>query len=298
MQYYSFQTGTLTPLFQALLYALRSHSGRLKFSWTRAHANDAMNNTVDLLAKAAAAPGSDAPPLLVTDVFAPPGWVDSGPVLNNQSLAFITDSVVASLPAPFSSPKFLPFFSSWTSWMMRFFHISLDPVSHIPNIWQIHIPVGLRELLYKHVSSSLPIGRTWHGKLTLGQFCRCGSELSLDHLWSSCPSYDLRPLQLTLYSHFISLHNGPGLSAKPWSWSPLFSWYPLIAFRSLDTVPANTVKLRRTLGKSRSPREWALGSFMWYIWKQRMKEVHDPSYHFIPDLHTDALSSTLTFSDD
>lgn len=177
--------------------------------------------------------------------------------------------------------------------MTHSFCIDLNPVAHILLLWKINIPVGLQELLYKHVSSSLPIGRMWHGSLSLGQFCQCGAELSLHHLWASCPDYNLLPLLLTVYSHFISLHHGPGLSAKPWLWPPPF-WYPLLAFHSLDCIPNNDACLHQTLGKSHAKREWALGSFLWFVWKQHMKEVHNSSYCFIPGLHVDALSIALS----
>lgn len=89
-----------------------------------------MNNQVDLLAKEGLKP--ESPHLVITDISAPPGWIDSSPVLNNQSLAFITDTVVTSSAPPFCSPKFSPFFSSWSSWMTYSFHADLDPgyISH------------------------------------------------------------------------------------------------------------------------------------------------------------------------
>ena len=279
------------PLFQALLYSVRAHSGKLRFSWTRAHADDDMNNRVDLLAKQGLLPTS--PALHITDISAPPCWVDSGPVLNCQSLAFLTDMVVASSPPLFLSPKFASFSSFWTSYMSRFFSAHFDPIEHVPLIWSINVPVGLRELLYKRIFSALPIGDTWHRSLTLGQTCKCCSTLSLEHVWASCPSYDLRPLFSVLYDHFQSLHPGPAPSAQPWLWpSPI--WFPLLSLRSLDNMPMNDSPLRHTLGKSRRKREWALGSFLWFVWKHRMKEVHDSSYRFIPGLHTEALNAALS----
>ena len=279
------------PLFQALLYAICAHSGKLRFSWTRAHANDAMNNTVDLLAKQGLLPAS--PHLVIADIKPPPRWVDDGPVLNNQLLAFLTDMVVASSPPLFLSPKFASFSSSWSSYMLRAFSARLDPTEHAPLIWKVNIPVGLRELLHKQILSSLPIGDSWHGKLTLGQVCRCGATLSLEHIWASCPSYDLRSCQFVLHEHFLSLHPGTSPSAQPWLWpSPV--WFPLLSLKSLDNMPGIDPANRRTLGKSRSKREWALGSFLWFIWKHRMKEVHDSSYRFIPDLHADKLSVALS----
>ena len=278
------------PLFQAFLYTIRAHSGKLKFSWTRAHADDAMNNAVDLLAKQGLLPTS--PHLVVADITAPPRWVDDGPVLNNQSLAFLTDIIVASSPPPFLSPKFASFSSSWSAYMLRAFSACLDPAEHVPLVWKINIPVGLRELLHKCIVSSLPIGDTWHGKLTLGQVCRCGTTLSLEHVWASCPSYDLRSCLFVLHEHFHSLHPGASPSAQPWLW-PSPTWFPLLSLRSLDNMPRIDPAHWRTLGKTRSKREWALGSFLWFIWKHRMKEVHDSSYRFIPDLHTSQLSAAL-----
>ena len=87
------------PLFQALLYSIRAHSRKLRFSWTQAHADDDMNNHVDLLAKQGLLPTS--PALRIADISAPPCWVDNSLVLNCQSLAFLTDVVVASSPPPF-----------------------------------------------------------------------------------------------------------------------------------------------------------------------------------------------------
>ena len=257
----------------------------------RAHADDDMNNHVNLLAKQGLLP--DSPALVVTDLIAPPWWIDSSLVLNNQSLAFLTDVVVASSPPPFESTKFTPFFSSWLSYMLLSFSAHLDLVAFIPHIWKANIPVSLCELLYKHTVSSLPLGCTWHSKLALGQTCCCGVDLSLDHIWTSCPSYDLCSLLFVLYSHYSSLHCGASLLAKPWLWpSPL--WYPLLALCPLDNAPTNDITLCCTLGKSWARREWALGSFLWFMWKQHMKEVHDSSYHFVPDLHSVALSRLLS----
>ena len=59
-------------------------------------------------------------------------------------------------------------------------------------------------------------------------------------------------------------------------------------------MPTNDPALWCILSQSRHLREWALGSFLWFLWKHCMKEVHDPSYHFIPDLHTAALNDALS----
>jgi hypothetical protein len=148
-------------LFQSALYLIRAHSNSLCFSWTRTHANDAMNNTVDTLAKVALAPNTAPLDILSTPL--PNNWVDSGPVLNNQSLAFLSESIVSRLPPPIFSPKFRTFSVSWSLWIHSAFGVTLDPTAHLPNIWKVHIPVGLCKLLWKHAASSLPIGWSWHG---------------------------------------------------------------------------------------------------------------------------------------
>ena len=92
----------LLHLFQFLLFLLHSHAGPLQFSWVKAHAGDVMNNTVDALAKEGLASG---PIFRLDNLHIPPGWVDSAPVLNCQSLAFITEALVSyKSPSPLLSP--------------------------------------------------------------------------------------------------------------------------------------------------------------------------------------------------
>jgi ribonuclease HI len=281
-------------LFQSVLHLIRAHPNSLWFSWTRAHAGDAMNITVDTLAKAALAPSTA--PLDILSAPLPANWVDSSPVLNNQSLAFLSETIVSRLPPPIFSPKFCAFSTSWSLYIRSTFGIPLDPTTHLPNVWKVLIPVGLRELLWKQAASSLLIGRSWHGQLVLGQTCRCGSEMLLTHVWAPCPAYDLSPLLAVLYSEFRRLCPiAPGTvstSTRPWLWGPNI-WYPLVALRSLDTLPQYSNPLKQLLGTSHRAREWALGSFLWYVWRQCMDEVHNTTYRFYPGLHTDILRPLL-----
>jgi hypothetical protein len=64
--------------------------------------------------------------------------------------------------------------------------------------------------------------------------------MSLAHVWALCPAYNLSPLFAVLYSEFRCLSPIiPGTvstSTHPWLWGTNI-WYPLIAFRSLDTLP-------------------------------------------------------------
>jgi hypothetical protein len=168
----------------------------------------------------------------------------------------------------------------------------LDPVIHIPYLWSLHVPVPLRELLWKHSASALPLGSLWFGRLGLGQLCRCRAEMSLLHVWSSCPAYDLSPLSRLVFDFFDSLEPSV-LSTSPSSWDGNL-WYPLFALRTLDSLPGLPASSRSLLGRSRRSREWVLGSFLWLVWRLRMKEVHDPDFRFIPSAHSDSLAALLS----
>ena len=73
-------------------------------------------------------------------------------------------------------------------------------------------------------------------------------------------------------------------SLWPNEWPAPF-WFPLIALKPLASLSSIPVRVRRRLGRSRRAREWALGSWFWYVWKQHMKEVMEPNYRFLPVHH-------------
>src|SRR5258706_9916550 len=81
-----------TSLHRYLLYLLRSHDGHVEFHWVRAHNGDANNELADLLAKEAAL--SNANIFSLATLEPPPNWIDSGPVLNRQPLASLTDYII------------------------------------------------------------------------------------------------------------------------------------------------------------------------------------------------------------
>lgn len=66
MTYTTTEFASHKPLFQTFLYVIQAHSGKLRFSWTRAHANDDMNNHVDILAKQGLLPTS--PSLIIANI--------------------------------------------------------------------------------------------------------------------------------------------------------------------------------------------------------------------------------------
>jgi len=210
-------------LLRYLLYLLRSHDGYVEFKWIKAHNGDVMNSLADKLAKQAS-------------ISVPPHWVDEGPILNFHSLSFLTSSIIAgTVIHPVMDDKSTDFCRCWSSWASGFSTGWLDVTHHIPNLWKINIPTQLRELLWKEINASLPLGRSWASKVKWDQCCpcyehvldldqrcdteehfltmrhiwlrprcdastglranccRCGSVLSLAHIWKGCRSYDMEP---------------------------------------------------------------------------------------------------------
>ena len=108
--------------------------------------------------------------------------------------------------------------------------------------------------------------------------------MSLPHVWAGCPAHDLTPLFDLLDSKMRLLEYGTQKSLWPGDWPAPF-WLPLIALKPLESLSTISVRTRRHLGKSRRTREWALGSWFWYVWKQHMKEVMEPGYRFLPLHH-------------
>ena len=314
-----------TLLHRYLLYLLRSHDGYVQFKWVKAHAGDALNSQADSLAKEAAL--SSRHFFSVASISIPPNWVDAGPVLNHQSLAFLTDSIVlATVPRPLLDDKSSDTRSRWCDWASGFSSCWLDAAHHLPNIWKINIPTQLRELLWKEINSSLPLGHSWASKVRLGDACpcngspvnyihvwvhprceytngqraircRCGSSLSLSHIWKGCRSYDMSPFRDLLENKLRSLVYLSAPTTTPDKWMGGDMWFPLIALRSLELCSDLDMKHRRVLAPSRKAREWAMGSFLWFTWRMRMKEVHSSSMVFSPRA-PEFLSALSSFMDE
>ncbi len=106
-------------LLHYLLYLLRSHDGYVEFKWVKAHVGDEMNSLADELAKQAAL--SYAHIFSLASISVPPNWVDTGPVLNHQSLSFLTSSVVeGTIVHPVLGDKSAAFCRRWSTWASGF----------------------------------------------------------------------------------------------------------------------------------------------------------------------------------
>ena len=148
--------------------------------------------------------------------------------------------------------------------------IPLDAGLHAPRVRKLNIPTRLQELLWKDMTRSLPIRATWFGTMECGRTCSCGAKLTLLHVWTSCATHDLAPLLQTLRDRLPALPPAPPAGTHP--------WYPLLALRELENARRVGKKAAKELRRSQPKREWAIGSYLWLLWTNRMKEVHGEGY--------------------
>jgi len=66
------------------------------------------------------------------------------------------------------------------------------------------------------------------------------------------------------------------LPAPAPAWS--HPWYPLLALRELESAWRVSKKEAKRLRASRPEREWAIGSYLWLVWTNKMREVHGEGY--------------------
>ena len=265
----------LLHLFRFLLFLLRSHAGPLLFSWVKAHANDVMNNAVDALAKEGLASGLV---FRLDDLHVPPGWVDSAPVLNCQSLAFITQALVLySSPTPLLSPQMASFRDRWTVFFGRSFDTRVDLGVHFCRLWRLNCPPGLKDLIWRSVTGALPIGSSWYGRDIGLQFCPCGDPAPLDlfHVFHGCSHFPVQQLYTdVLWPALLATHNGElwHKSLDPDSWYRGW-WFPLLCLKRLAYCGTSD-KVRHALCKLVPTREWILGSFYWCLWRACLDLAH------------------------
>lgn len=281
---------SLASLLQHLLYLACCHNAFLRISWVKGHSGDYGNSRADELALLGI--NTQHFPFDVTTLTTPPGWVDTLPVLNSQSLASLTYAIVRHYnPPPIFGLKFSPFCVSWMLWVYEHFHTYLDISKHFSNLWTINIPTSLCRLLWKAASGSLPIRCHFYSTSNLGCTCCCGSPQSLGHMWGSCPSYNLSPLLDLLCQKLDLLCTTYSRTLSPYEWKYPY-WYLILAFKPLETLPDISKKCRQSFGDSRRARKWAIGSFFWYIWKVHMKEIFEDK-KFIPLQHVHFMCDIL-----
>jgi len=259
---------SLRNTLRRLLHLVRAHQGSLSVTWVKAHAGHPLNEAADEAAKSALTSNETEhlPAICIQ-----PGWTDHAPTLGGTPLDMLTKQVVRHrTDPPLSGAKCAPFLKAWSACLLEMTGIALDAGLHAPRVWKLNIPTRLRELLWKDMTRSLPIGATWFGPLERGHACSCGAELTLLHVWTSCATHDLTPLLQTLRDRL------PALPPATPAWT--HPWYPLLALRELENAWWVGKKAAKELRKSRPEREWAIGSYLWLLWTNHMKEVHGEGY--------------------
>jgi len=287
--------GVPVGLLQYALYLLRDRSGRLAFVKAKAHADDRLNNLADFLANRGRVHGRR---MDLSRLVAPAGWVDAAPVLAHQPLDFLTKLVVRhAVPPPTATLRFTRFSDRWVVAMGGLFGLVLDPGLYVSNVWKVNIPEPLREVLWREMNGTQVLGVNYHGKSDQGRRCRCGATMSLDHILLGCYRYDVAPLRAVLLTHLAKV--SPPVfcrSLRPDEWHPS-PWYPLIALQRIERGVVRPSKALgdpgRSLSSTRPAREWLIGTYFWLLWRWRMKDIHDDSFLFVPQLLTTALDGAL-----
>ena len=284
---------TLIFLYTHFLFLLRTHRGSITFSWVKGHASDVFNNLADSLASSSA---SSSRVFDLSLFRSPPGFVDSPPILSGMPLSDITSHIVRFLvPAPVTSYVSSLTRDRWSFFWWRSFGLHLDFSLYAPLVWRVNVPAGLRDLLWKSMFGALPIGRSWHSKEDLGlDFCPCGSRTPLDlfHVFSGCSFFPILPLYADVLCPALddaAPHSGAHISLDPERWWRQW-WFPILCFKRLSHHDSNK-RVRASLSRSVRRREWIYGSFLWALWKYRMKVAHEPSYLLtLPDITATMLS--------
>jgi hypothetical protein len=277
-------SGIPVNLLQTLLYSIRSHCAPLAFTKAAAHSTDPHNNRADRLANQGRVTG---PLLRLSVLTAPPRWVSTAPFLVGCSLAASTGLIAGtSSPTPLYRVPTLTFLLDWYTSLRDRFDIRIEKSRFFSRLWTINIPPSLRDIIWRQAHGAIPLGARFRGP-DLGKSCACGAELSLPHMWLSCPSYDLLPLQDATNAYITSTRPDTFTTHDVVDDRADF-WYPLLAFQELEAT-LFLGRRRKTLRRSRNSRKWAFGCFLWYIWKSRWAEIYRPSYVFNPR-HVSALT--------
>ena len=179
--------------------------------------------------------------------------------------------------------------------MFRSFGTRVDLGERIRYIWKANIPPGLRELLWKVFVGALPLGSSWKSKRVSGlDFCPCGlvEPLSIFHVFSGCSFFPVARLYDDVLSPALSAaapDNGGHASVDPSCWYGLW-WFPVLCFRPLAYC-GSSPRARASLLRSVRAREWIYGSFLWELWRTRLKIAHDPDFSFSYCTLSDLLTS-------
>ena len=285
----------VTILFQYFLYLLRSHVGSVSFSLSDP-------SRLDDRSKSASALAADGRHSYFTfdlgRLSVPSGWIDYAPVLNHQSLSSITSALISHRPTPVISRRISSFSDRWTVLMWFSFSTRVDLGAHVRHIWHLNAPPGFKELVWKHMFDSLPIGLSRRANQQLGLvWCPCGNTAPLDlyHVFRGCPHFPVSSLFDSALCPVVvacAPQHESHPSVDPHRWYERW-WFPILCLKRL-ALCGSSKKEYSSLCKSVQKREWAISSFFWTLWRHWMKQAHEPDYFFSIDIISADYASLLT----
>ena len=156
----------------------------------------------------------------------------------------------------------------------------------------------IKELLWKHVFGSLPIGLSRRARLSLGlDFCPCdnGQPIDLFHIFRGCPFFPVSSLwDLVLRPALLAAapDHESHASVDPNRWYQRW-WFPILCLKRLAMCDSSPQRYR-ALCRSVRKREWIACSFLWVIWCHRMKLAHEPDYFFSVENLTSSILSRFS----
>ena len=104
--------------------------------------------------------------------------------------------------------------------------------------------------------------------------------MSLDHLWTSCPAYDVKCLRDATTSKLALLTPKIYVKYTDLDGSSM-QWSTLLSLQRLDRA-LMLGKHQSTLKDMLPLREWTYRCYLWHLWKCHNKEIYDPDYLFVP----------------
>ena len=285
----------VTILFQYFLYLLQSHVGSVSFSLiSSSHLDDRCKS-----ASALATEGRHSYSAFdLSHLSLPSGWVDCAPVLNHQSLSFITSALVSRRPTPVISRRLSNFSDRWTVLMWFSFSTRVDLGAHVPHIWRLNAPPGFKELIWKHMFGYLPIGLSRRANQQLGLvYCPCGDAAPIDlyHVFRGCSHFPVSSLFDSVLCPAViacAPQHESHPSVDPHRWYERW-WFPVLCLKRLALCGSSKAEYS-SLCKSVQKREWVISSFFWVLWRHRMKQAHKPDYFFSVDLISTDITALLS----
>ena len=165
---------------------------------------------------------------------------------------------------------------------------------HVPRLWRLNAPPGFKELIWKHMFGSLPLGLSRRANQQLGLvYCPCSdaSPIDLYHIFQGCTHFPVSSLFDSVLCPAViacAPQHGSHPSVDPHRWHRRW-WFPVMCLKRLALCGSSKEEYS-SMCRSVQKREWVISSFFWVLWRHRMKQAHEPDYFF----STNTISSDMT----